>query len=148
MLRCIVLTKKILYPHHFPPSVKLKNLNYINTHLGYPPLKIGCASVGVSFFLHWVGRLLLWAFGGCVPLVAWFWRWSGVLVWSGNWQGGGCCGRGCFFVCLWNFVATFGKNNPFFVATFQILSLTLQLQFKIWQKANQLELDLTQKSWN
>jgi len=97
--------------------------------LGYPPLKIGCASVGVSVFLHWVGRLLLWAFGGCVPLVAWFWRWSWVLVRAGTgWTGGAWLGWVLFLLFeggRGGFVATFSKNNPFFVATFQILSLIL-----------------------
>jgi len=77
--------------------VKLKNLNYINTHLGYPPLKIGCASVWALVFLHWVGVFLLWALVVCVPLVAWLWRWSWVLVRAGTgWTGGAWLG----WVCL------------------------------------------------
>jgi hypothetical protein len=69
---------------------------------------------------------LLWALLVCVPLVAWFWRWSWVLVRAGTgWTGGAWLGWVCLYVSSEDFVATFGKNNPFFVATFQILSLTL-----------------------
>jgi hypothetical protein len=58
-----------------------------------------------------------------------FWRWSWVLVRAGTGWTGWRCGWVVLFMCLveggGDFVATFGKNNPFFVATFQVLPLTL-----------------------
>jgi hypothetical protein len=110
--------------------VKLKKLNYICIDLGYPPLFFFGRAIGVSVYVKWVGMFFVsgnWmVLGGCGHWFCWCWavgcgcgrQLDWLLVgWLYCFVLDGYGVRGC--------VATFSKNNPFFVATFQILSLTL-----------------------